>query len=154
MENPKSAIYERVLEFGSDGSRIEPRTADCVSDAQNPPWHLPSFGYRFVHSHDYKPFECHHFWIKSTWQKVFARYVFQSRCKKRSQFEFLTLVTNTSERLKHLAPKICSVILISGCHTFYCALVKRIWGYINVASIGWLIYLFSSLLCVTMYWIL
>ena len=28
------------------------------------------------------------------------------------------------------------VILISGCYAFYCALVKRIWGYINMASIG------------------
>ena len=44
MKKPKSAIYERVFEFGSDGSRIEPGTADCVSDTQTPPWICPPLG--------------------------------------------------------------------------------------------------------------
>ena len=49
-------------------------------------------------------------------------------------------------------PKIWLVILLSGCYTFHCALVQRIWVCIKSASSGYYISLFLSPFCWTMNW--
>lgn len=67
-------------------------------------------------------------WSQREWLRL--RQMLSTLCKRTTS---LTLQTS----------KISLVILISGCYTFHCALVKRSWGYIRKESRHWLIYKFA-----------
>ena len=65
-------------------------------------------------------------------------------CAARVHLENATYVNNSFKniwRFIPLTPEI--VILLSGCNTCYCILVKRIWVYIKSASSGHCIFLFT-----------
>ena len=51
-----------------------------------------------------------------------------------------------------LTPKISLVILFTVCHTVLVILVWRIWYWINLYSLNWYFSLFSSLVCLILYW--
>ena len=54
--------------------------------------------------------------------------------------------------LNPLTPKISLVILLTVCYTVLVMLVWRIWYWINLLSPNWYFSLFSSLVCLILYW--